>query len=86
MTDKWTMGSNNEGLYNGINPSCKRKKKKKRKKGKRKEKRKRGDQETTTVASREHNLKEFILSQIKPLGFNYNSLKPPKPHSSDIKS
>ena len=74
MTDKWTMGSNNEGLYNGINPSCKKKKKEKR------------DQETTTVASREHNLKEFILSQIKPLGFNYHSLKPPKPHSSDVKS
>ena len=26
MTDKWTMGSNNEGLYNGRNPSCKKKK------------------------------------------------------------
>ena len=24
MTDKWTMGSNNEGLYNGINPSCRK--------------------------------------------------------------
>ena len=23
MTDKWTVGSNNEGLYNGVNPSCK---------------------------------------------------------------
>ena len=29
MTDKWTMGSNNEGLYNGINPSCKKGEKKK---------------------------------------------------------
>ena len=77
MTDKWTMGSNNEGLYNGINPSCERRGEKEKKKG---------DQETTTVASREHNLKEFILSQIKPLGFNYHSLKPPKPHSSDVKS
>ena len=38
MTDKWTMGSNNEGLYNGINPSCE--------KGGR-------DQETTTVAPKE---------------------------------
>ena len=32
MTDKWTMGSNNEGLYNGISPpeekGTKRKKKK----------------------------------------------------------
>ena len=76
MTDKWTMGSNNEGLYNGINPSCE--------KGEEKEKKK-GDQETT-VASREHNLKEFILSQIKPLGFNHHSLKQPKPHSSDVES
>ena len=40
MTDKWTMGSNNEGLYNGINPSCE-------KGGKRRKKEK--DQETTTV-------------------------------------
>ena len=72
MTDKWTMGSNNEGLYNGRNPSCKKKRK--------------GDQETTTKASREHNLKGFILSQIKPLGFNHRSLKQPKPHSSDVKS
>ena len=47
---------------------------------------KEGDQETTTVAPREHNLKEFILSKTKPLGFNYNPLKPPKPHSSDVKS
>ena len=49
-------------------------------------KKKKGDQETTTVAPREHNLKEFILSKIKILGFNYNSLKPPKPHSSDVES
>ena len=53
---------------------------------KKKEKRKKRDQETTTVAPREHNLKEFILSKIKPLGFNYNPLKPPEPHSSDVKS
>ena len=39
MADKWTIGSNNEGLYNGINPS--------QKKGEEKEK---GSQETTTVA------------------------------------
>ena len=57
-----------------------------KKRRKKKREKKKGDQETTTVASREHNLKEFILSQIKPLGFNYNSLKPPKPHSSDVKS
>ena len=57
------------------------------KKGGEKEKeKKKGDRETTTVASREHNLKEFILSQIKPLGFNHHSLKQPKPHSSDVKS
>ena len=43
MTDKWTMGSNNEGLYNGINPSCEVEEKKK--KGR--------DQETTTVAQKE---------------------------------
>ena len=71
MTDKWTLRSNNEGLYNAINPSCER--------GQRNE-------ESTTVAPREHNLKESILSKIKPLGFNYNPLKPPKPHSSDVKS
>ena len=47
---------------------------------------KKRDQETTTVAPREHNLKEFTLSKIKILGFNYNSLKLPKPHSSDVKS
>ena len=67
MTDKWTVGSNNEGLYNGINPSYEK-------------------EETTTVTSREHNLKEFILSKIKPLGFNYNPPKSPKSHSSDVKS
>ena len=55
-------------------------------KGEKKKERKKGDQETTTVAPREHNLKEFVLSKIKPLGFNYNPLKPPKPHSSDVKS
>ena len=75
MADKWTIGSNNEGLYNGINPS--------QKGGGRKGK---GDQETTTVALGKHNLKKFILSKIKPLGFNYNPLKPPKPPSSDVKS
>ena len=72
MTDKWTVGSNNEGLYNGINPSYEREREKKK--------------ETTTVTSREHNLKEFILSKIKPLGFNYNPPKSPKSHSSDVKS
>ena len=50
------------------------------------EKKEKRDQETTTVAPGEHNLKEFTLSKIKILGFNYNSLKPPKPHSSDVKS
>jgi len=35
MTDKWTMGSSSEGLYNGTNPSQKgRKKKEKREYGK----------------------------------------------------
>ena len=32
MTDKWTMGSNNEGLYNGINPSCEKGEEKKKRK------------------------------------------------------
>ena len=32
MTDKWTMGSNHEGLYNGINPSCEGGKKKEKEK------------------------------------------------------
>ena len=41
MANKWTIGSNNEGLYNGINPS--------QKWGERKRKEK-GNQETTTVA------------------------------------
>ena len=41
MTDKWTMGSSNEGLYNEVSPSEERgEKKKKRKK----------HQEITTVA------------------------------------
>ena len=74
MTDKWTMGSNSEGLYNGKKTLHVKKEKKK------------GDQETTTVAPREHNLKEFILSKIIILGFNYNSLKSPKPHSLDVES
>ena len=41
MTDKWTMGSGNEGLYNGINPL---------QEGGRKRKKKEDHQETTTVA------------------------------------
>ena len=44
MADKWTIGSNKEGLYNGINPS--------QKKGERKKK---GSQETTTVAPEKKN-------------------------------
>ena len=50
MTDKWTMGSGNEGLYNGTNPLQE----------KEEEKEKESDHETTTVAPRKHNLKEFI--------------------------
>ena len=38
MTDKWTMGSSNEGLYNGVSPPERRGEKKKK------------HQETTTVA------------------------------------
>ena len=79
MADKWTIGSNKEGLYNGINPSLKKKKK---------ERERKGSQETTTVApeKKKHHLKKFILSKIKPLGFNYSPPKPPKPPSSDVKS
>ena len=40
MTDKWTMGSSYEGLYNGVNPSQDGGRKKEREK----------HQETTTVA------------------------------------
>ena len=39
MTDKWTMGSSNEGLYNEVSPSEERGEKKKKK-----------HQEITTVA------------------------------------
>ena len=41
MTDKWTMGSSNEGLYNGISPPEERDTERKKKK----------HQEITTVAS-----------------------------------
>ena len=40
MTDKWTMGSSNEGLYNGVSPSEKRGTREKKKE----------HQEITTVA------------------------------------
>ena len=49
MADKWTIGSNKEGLYNGINPSEKKKKKEKK-----------GSQETTTVAPEKKTLSEEI--------------------------
>ena len=75
MADKWTIGSNNEGLYNGINPSEKKGRKKK------------GESRNNYCSTgRKHHLKKFILSKIKPLGFNYSPLKPPKPPSSDVKS
>ena len=32
MTDKWTMGSSNEGLYNGVSPPEERGTRKKKKK------------------------------------------------------
>ena len=44
MTDKWTVGSNKEGLYNGTNPP--KKKKKEREEEKRKKRKKGGDQES----------------------------------------
>ena len=40
MTDKWTMGSSNKGLYNGVNPS----------EGQERRKKKKEHQEITTVA------------------------------------
>ena len=51
MADKWTIGSNKEGLYNGINPSQKKEEKKKERKG---------SQETTTVAPEKKTLPEEI--------------------------
>ena len=53
MTDKWTMGSSNEGLYNGVNPSQERGRKKKKEKEK--------HQETTTVAPGKTQLKRKHL-------------------------
>ena len=41
MTDKWTIGSSNEGLYNGVRPPEEGRDEKKKKK----------HQEITTVAS-----------------------------------
>ena len=51
MTDKWTMGSSKEGLYNGVSPS--------EEKGGRKKKKK--HQEITTVASGKIQLKRNHL-------------------------
>ena len=48
MTDKWTIGSSNEGLYNGVRPPEKKKKRKRKKKTGEKKKK---HQEITTVAS-----------------------------------
>ena len=42
MTDKWTMGSSKERLYNGVSPS---------RKGGKKKRKKRKHKERTTVAS-----------------------------------
>ena len=50
MTDKWTMGSSNEGLYNGVSPP----EEKKKNKGKK-------HQEITTVASGKIQLKRKHL-------------------------
>ena len=50
MTDKWTMGSSNEGLYNGVSPP---------EEGDTKEKEK--HQEITTVASGKIQLKRKHL-------------------------
>ena len=37
MADKWTIRSNNEGLYNGVNPPGEKEKMRKRKKKNKKE-------------------------------------------------
>ena len=51
MTDKWTMGSSKEGLYNGVSPSEERGRKTKKKK----------HQEITTVSPGKIQLKRKHL-------------------------
>ena len=51
MTDKWTIGSSNEGLYNGVRPPEERGTREKKKK----------HQEITTVASGKIQLKRKHL-------------------------
>ena len=68
MIDKWTMGSSNEGLYNGVSPSEERGDRKKKKK----------HQEITTVApGKIQPKKKSILSKIVPLGLDSNPLNSP---------
>ena len=58
MADKWTIRSNNEGLYNGVKPP---------KEGDRKIERKNKKEELLQHLE-EHNLKKNILSNNLPLG------------------
>ena len=51
MTDKWTMGSSNEGLYNGVNPSYERDTREKKKE----------HQEITTVAPGKIEPKKYLI-------------------------
>ena len=64
MVDKWTVGSNKEGLYNGVKPPEEGDHERKRKNIK----------EELLQHLEEHNLKKNILSKNLPLG---PYLKPP---------
>ena len=64
MADKWTIRSNNEGLYNGVKPP---------EEGDTKEKRK-NQKEELLYHLEEHDLKKNILSKNLPLG---HYLEPP---------
>ena len=58
MADKWTIRSNNEGLYNGVKPPEKKDRKIERKNKK----------EELLQYQEEHNLKKNFLSNNLPLG------------------
>ena len=57
MADKWTIGSNNEGLYNGVKPPEEDTREKKKK-----------HQERVTVASGRTPFETTILSKNQHLG------------------
>ena len=58
MADKWTIRSNNEGLYNGVKPPEEKDHERKRKNKK----------EELLYHLEEHNLKKNMLSKNLPLG------------------